>query len=84
MSEVPFYKNITLWLIPSLTLGLMPFFPEPHLWGKLKWMLGGGAFSGENAMHFMDWFDVLLHGTPWLFLITAIIFKVKDSLISRG
>lgn len=78
MTKEPFYKNVWLWLLPSLTLGLMPFYPEPHLWGKLKWITGGGAFSGENAMHFMDWFDVFLHGTPWLFLFVAIGFKIKD------
>lgn len=78
MSNTPFYKNVQLWILPSLTLGLMPFFPEPHLWGKLKWIIGGGAFSGENAMQAMDWFDVLLHGTPWLLLITALIFKGID------
>ncbi|WP_340170385.1 hypothetical protein [Lacinutrix sp.] len=32
------YKII---LLLCLTLGLAPFFPEPHLWGKLKWILGG-------------------------------------------
>ena len=73
MSKTPFYKNIWLWLIPSLTIGLMPFVPEPHLWGKLKWLFGGNAFYGKDAMHFMDWFDLFLHGTPWLFLIAAII-----------
>ena len=78
MGDVPFYKNIKLWVIPALTLGLMPFFPEPHIWGKIKWIVGGGAFSGENAMHFMDWFDVFLHGIPWLFLIIAIVFKITD------
>lgn len=78
MSNTPFYKNVQLWILPSLTLGLMPFFPEPHLWGKLKWIIGGGAFSGENAMQAMDWFDVLLHGTPWLLLIVALIFKGID------
>ncbi len=39
-----------LWLLASLTLGLAPFTPEPHLWGKLKWVWGGfkgvGRFFG--------------------------------------
>lgn len=78
MSNTPFYKNVQLWILPSLTLGLMPFFPEPHLWGKLKWIIGGGAFSGGTAMQAMDWFDVLLHGTPWLLLIIALTFKGID------
>lgn len=78
MSSSPFYKNIQLWLIPSLTIGLMPFYPEPHIWGKIKWIMDGGAFSGEGAMKAMDWFDVLLHGTPWIFLIIALTFKGID------
>jgi len=78
MSEEPFYKNITLWILPSLTLGLAPFYPEPHIWGKLKWIAGGGAFSGEQPMGAMDWFDFLMHGAPWFLLITAIVFKIID------
>lgn len=57
-------KNIYLWLFISLTLGLAPFFPEPHIWGKLKWIAGGA-----RGMQPMDWFDVVLHGTPWLILL---------------
>ena len=57
-------KNIVLWLLVSLTLGLAPFFPEPHLWGKLKWIAGGA-----HGMKPVDWFDVVLHGAPWLILL---------------
>jgi hypothetical protein len=64
--------NIRIAIIASLTLGLAPFFPEPHLWGKLKWV-----FGGAEGMQFMDWFDVVLHGTPWLFLILSLIFYKK-------
>jgi hypothetical protein len=46
-----------------LTLGLAPFFPEPHIWGKLKWIFGGAA-----GMVLKDWFDVVLHGMPWILL----------------
>ena len=53
-----------------LTLGLAPFFPEPHIWGKLKWIAGGA-----NGMQLQDWFDVLLHGFPWLLLIRIILIK---------
>mgnify|MGYP001044959143 CR=1 FL=1 len=48
----------------SLTLGLAPFFPEPHVLGKLRWLIGGAA-----GMQPMDWFDLIMHGTPWLVLI---------------
>jgi len=64
--------NIRLWLIASLTLGLAPFIPEPHILGKLKWL-----FGGAEGMQFMDWFDLLLHGIPWLFLIISLLFYKK-------
>lgn len=59
-----------LIILLCLTLGLAPFFPEPHLWGKLKWITGGA-----NNMQLMDWFDVIMHGFPFLLLIRLIIFK---------
>ncbi|MDB2364092.1 hypothetical protein N9V83_03595 [Flavobacteriales bacterium] len=64
-------ENIRLFLIASLTLGLAPFTPEPHIWGKIKWLMGGG-----NGMQAMDVFDLFLHGTPWLLLILASILKL--------
>ena len=78
--QIPLYKNTKLWLLASLTLGLAPFFPEPHIWGKLKWIVGGGAFSGDHPMQFMDWFDVLLHGSPWVMLLISggLSFKKKN------
>ena len=58
--------NWKLWLLASLTLGLAPFVPEPHIWGKLKWIAGGAV-----DMQAQDWFDALMHGTPWILLIIA-------------
>lgn len=51
-------------LIIALTLGLAPFTPEPHLLGKIRWIAGGGIGMGG-----MDYFDLSLHGTPWLWLL---------------
>lgn len=62
------WKLIT---IACLTLGLAPFFPEPHLFGKIKWIAGGAV-----GMQLMDWFDVLLHGFPWILLLRVIIIKL--------
>lgn len=78
--QIPLYKNTKLWLLASLTLGLAPFFPEPHIWGKLKWIVGGGAFSGDHSMQFIDWFDVLLHGSLWVMLLISgsLSFKKKN------
>ena len=72
-------KNWSLFLIASLTLGLAPFNP-PHIVGKIQWILGGNAFLGEHAMQGQDWFDVLLHGTPWVLLMISAglnLFKKK-------
>jgi len=62
------WKLIT---IACLTLGLAPFFPEPHLFGKIKWIAGGAV-----GMQLMDWFDVLLHGFPWILLLRIITIKL--------
>ncbi|MCP9769603.1 hypothetical protein EGI22_17000 [Lacihabitans sp. LS3-19] len=68
------YKSLLTPLMASLTLGLAPFFPEPHVWGKIKWVMGGA-----NGMALMDWGDLLMHGAPWLWLIyTAVnVFFIK-------
>ena len=65
--------NYKVILLLCLTLGLAPYVPEPHIYGKLKWILGGA-----NGMKLMDWVDVLLHGFPWILLIRLIIIKLKS------
>ena len=57
-----------------LTLGLLPYYPEPHLWGKLRWVAGGA-----RGMALIDWFDLVWHGFPWLLLIRLILLKVRPS-----
>lgn len=57
----------------ALTLGLAPFSPEPHIWGKIKWILGGA-----KGMKAMDWFDFVLHGSPWIvFIVLSILIVLK-------
>jgi hypothetical protein len=68
------YKKILTPLMASLTLGLAPFIPEPHIWGKLKWVLGGA-----KGMNSTDWFDFLMHGAPWAWLI----FTLAQVIISE-
>lgn len=63
----------------SMTLGLAPFFPEPHVWGKIKWVMGGAV-----GMQPMDWFDLLLHGTPWLVLMAALATQGLEKLKTAG
>lgn len=64
-------NNWKLIILLCLTLGLAPFFPEPHLLGKLKWIAGGA-----KGMQFMDWFDVLLHGFPFVLLLRKIVISL--------
>ncbi|WP_019671373.1 hypothetical protein [Eudoraea adriatica] len=65
-------NNWKIVILLCLTLGLAPFFPEPHIWGKLKWVLGGGI-----GMKPIDWFDLVLHGFPFLLLFRLFILKLK-------
>ncbi|TJY37366.1 hypothetical protein [Pontimicrobium aquaticum] len=60
-----------LVIIACLTLGLAPFFPEPHIVGKIKWIAGGAV-----GMKPMDWFDVVLHGFPFVLLIRLLLIKL--------
>ncbi len=69
-----FFNDIKIILLLCLTLGLAPFFPEPHIWGKLRWIAGGA-----EGMQLMDWFDVLLHGIPFVLLLRYIVLRLKRS-----
>jgi len=69
LAKIPF----RLALLISLTLGLAPFVPEPHVWEKLK-MLADGTLSRP-----IDIFDLFMHGLPWLVLILKIAFgQIRD------
>lgn len=65
-------NNWKLWLIVSLTLGLAPFVPEPHLIGKLRWLMGGAV-----GMKPIDWFDLVKHGFPFVLLFRALFLKYR-------
>lgn len=69
--HMEFVNNWKLVILLCLALGLAPFFPEPHIWGKIRWIAGGA-----NGMAFMDWFDVVLHGFPFILLLRLIVLKV--------
>ena len=60
-------------LLLCLALGLAPYFPEPHILGKIKWILGGAT-----GMKPMDWFDVVLHGFPFVLLIRLVLIKILN------
>jgi hypothetical protein len=52
----------SILILACLTLGLAPFNP-PHIWEKLQMLFQG------KLVRPIDWFDLVLHGTPWLLLI---------------
>lgn len=57
-------------IMASLTLGLAPFFPEPHIWKQIMNLYLG------RPMYGMDWVDVAMHGAPWLLFIVLGIRKL--------
>jgi hypothetical protein len=73
-----FWNNWQVIALACVTLGLAPFFPEPHIWGKLKWIAGGA-----NGMQAIDWFDTLFHGLPWLLLLRLLFLNGYNSLIRK-
>ena len=63
-------------LAPALLavgLGLAPFVPEPHLLGKLRWVAGGAVGMGA-----MDWFDLVMHGAPVVWLAVELVRFARD------
>lgn len=67
-------KKYVFIVLACVTLGLAPFAPEPHIIGKLRWILGGG-----RGMELIDWWDTLQHGAPWLILL----YFVTTDLIKK-
>lgn len=71
-------SRLLMPLFASLTLGLAPFVPEPHLVGKLRWVIGGA-----NGMALMDWADLAMHGAPWLWLLGSAVIVVLEKRRSK-
>jgi hypothetical protein len=69
------WDSLAFVLIACLTLGLAPYYPEPHIWGKVKWIIGGA-----DGMKAMDWFDFVFHGIPWALLLRYLSLKVSGKL----
>ena len=70
-------ENLKFFTLASLTLGLAPFAP-PHILGKLQWLAGGGAISGDTPMQAADWGDLIMHGAPWVLLIVSSILNLNQ------
>ncbi|MFM1879407.1 MAG: hypothetical protein RLZZ241_2273 [Bacteroidota bacterium] len=73
-----FINNWSTVIMLCLTLGLAPFFPEPHIWGKIRWVAGGA-----KGMAGMDWFDFIFHGLPWFLLIRLGIISLIKKFQSK-
>lgn len=67
ISKIPW----NLLILACLTLGLAPFAP-PHIWEKLQMLARG------ELVRLIDWFDLLMHGTPWALLILKIIVSLTQ------
>ena len=65
-----FLNDWRIIILLCLTLGLAPFFPEPHIFGKLRWVAGGA-----DGMQLLDWFDLLMHGFPFILLFRLVFVK---------
>ncbi len=60
-----------LVILACLTLGLAPFSP-PHIWEKLQMLAQG------RLVRPIDWFDLVLHGIPWVLLILKAIVSLMQ------
>ncbi|MFM7656067.1 MAG: RND transporter [Paracoccaceae bacterium] len=63
---------LSLIVLACLTLGLAPFFPEPHIWEKLKMLAAG------NLGKPVDIFDLVMHAAPFA------VLALKLLRLSRG
>ncbi len=53
---------LSLIVLACLTLELAPFFPEPHIWEKLKMLAAGDLVKP------IDIFDLVMHAAPFVVL----------------
>jgi hypothetical protein len=70
-----FDNKYFMLIFACLTLGLAPFTPEPHIVGKIRWILGGA-----HGMTLVDWGDTLMHGLPWV----ALLFVGLSDLLKKA
>ncbi|MBK6947610.1 MAG: hypothetical protein IPH16_05605 [Haliscomenobacter sp.] len=66
-------------LLACLTLGLAPYYPEPHILSKLRWV-----GSGARGMQMKDLADLAVHGIPWLLLIRLFARNLFYAFFPKG
>jgi hypothetical protein len=61
------------WLVALVcaTLGLAPFVPVPHVVEKL------GMLARGQLVRPIDWFDLLMHGSPWAVLVGKALVTLR-------
>lgn len=69
--------NWALVLVLCATLGLAPFAP-PHVVEKISMLIQGSLIAP------VDWFDLALHGFPWVILILKILLQWLPGANERG
>jgi len=75
MSQKKIWNDWVLISLACLTLGLAPFYPEPHIWGKIKWIAGGA-----HGMKWLDWWDFVMHGFPWALLLRLALLEAHKRI----
>jgi len=71
-------KRLIMPVLASLTLGLAPFVPEPHIVGKIRWVAGGAVGMGA-----LDWFDLVLHGAPFVWLAVTLVIVTRARMAPK-
>jgi hypothetical protein len=61
--------NWGIIIVICVTLGLAPFNP-PHIVEKISMLIRG------NLVKPLDWFDLFLHGIPWILLLLKIAVTI--------
>ena len=66
-------------LLFCIVPGLLPFSAEPHIVGKVRWVMGGAV-----GMQPMDYFDLVLHGSPFVYLAFVLIKMLRENLSTNA
>lgn len=70
------YKSALLnALLFCVVPGLLPFSAEPHIVGKVRWVLGGA-----KGMQALDYFDLIMHGAPFVYLLYVLLKMGNEAL----
>lgn len=72
----PVVKRYVIVVLACLTIGLAPYVPEPHIVGKIRWIVGGA-----HGIESVDWWDAIQHGLPWLFLLGFVLVDLAKKIL---